>query len=70
MALLRRSFNFFDKDGSGTIDIQELSQAFRQMGRNLPDETLQKLIDMVDKDKSGTIDFDEYVLAYNASKQK
>jgi len=55
---LRFSFNFFDKDGSGEITVDELKEFF---GVNNTVE-IEKLIDEIDVDKDRTISFEEYKL--------
>jgi len=53
------SFNFFDKDGSGDITVQELKDVF---GKSANNDKLQKLIDEIDIDKDGVISFLEFTL--------
>ena len=49
----------FDKDGSGTIDRQEIREFFSMQGDN--DEAFVKeLIDEVDANGDGEISFDEF----------
>lgn len=57
---LRVAFNQVDADNSGSIDVEELSNAMRALGRDLPREQIRAMMDAVDTDKSGEIDFDEF----------
>ena len=57
---LRVAFNQVDTDNSGSIDVDELSNAMRALGRDLPREHIRAMMDAVDTDKSGEIDFEEF----------
>ncbi|XP_072950116.1 calcium-dependent protein kinase 24-like [Typha angustifolia] len=52
------AFSFFDKDGSGYITIDELSQACREFG--LTDVHLEEMIKEIDQDNDGQIDYGEF----------
>ncbi|KAG8090724.1 hypothetical protein GUJ93_ZPchr0011g28699 [Zizania palustris] len=52
------AFSFFDKDGSGFITIDELSQACREFG--LDDLHLEDMIKDVDQNNDGQIDYSEF----------
>lgn len=58
---LRESFDLFDTDGSGALDMAELKTAMKTVGLEIPDKELQKMADTVDKDGSGQFEFSEYV---------
>ncbi|CAL9056178.1 unnamed protein product [Musa banksii] len=55
---LASAFSYFDKDGSGYITIDELSQACREFG--LDDVRLDEMIKEVDQDNDGQIDYSEF----------
>ncbi|KAG6528797.1 hypothetical protein ZIOFF_010982 [Zingiber officinale] len=55
---LMSAFAFFDKDGSGYITIDELSQACKQFG--LEDFKLDDMIKEVDQNNDGQIDYNEF----------
>ena len=57
---LRVAFDQVDTDCSGGIDLEELFNAMRALGRDMPMEDVKKLMDEYDTDKSGEIDFDEF----------
>lgn len=63
-AVLRTMFKFADKDGSGTIDEEELAASLKTLGFSWVDEKQTSIIfKRTDKDKSGTIDLDEWMTA-------
>lgn len=62
--MLRRAFSHYDKDKSGTIDMQELKTIFEELGEKIPEERLKKIMELVDRDKSGSIDIDEFLDAF------
>ncbi|GAB4853007.1 Calcium-dependent protein kinase 4 [Ancistrocladus abbreviatus] len=53
------AFQYFDKDGSGYITIDELQQACAEHG--MEDAFLEDIIREVDQDNDGTIDYGEFV---------
>lgn len=61
----RRMFFTLDKDGSGSIDAEELGQAMRQLGQNPTEKELQELIKSVDEgDCDGKIQLREFLNLY------
>jgi calmodulin len=50
------AFKVFDKDGSGTIDGDEIAKVMESFGEKLSDEELKIMMEEVDKDGNGTID--------------
>lgn len=53
---MRSAFNVFDKDGSGTISVDELGALMKTFGENLTDDDLKQMIQEVDKNGDGSID--------------
>ena len=53
---LRKAFEVFDEDGSGTISASELRKVLCTLGENLNDAEIEELIQQADKDGDGTID--------------
>lgn len=51
----------FDKDGDGTINVEELSSVMQVLGMNPTKDELSILLDSVDTDRNGVIDLDEFV---------
>eukprot|EP00892_Ulva_mutabilis_P007631 jgi/Ulvmu1/523/UM001_0531.1 len=60
-AQLKICFDLMDADGSGSIDADELSDAFELLGINLTRAEIQDLLDEVDRDGSGSCEYIEYV---------
>jgi calcium-dependent protein kinase len=54
--IIKFTFNFFDKDKSGEITLEELMELF---GKN-NEQNLRNLVNEVDTDKNGKIDFKEF----------
>ena len=57
---IKQTFDIFDRDGSGSIDLQELDKVLRTLGQNITELELQNLVTQLDKDGDGQIDFDEF----------
>lgn len=61
----RRLFFEIDKDGSGSIDAEELGQVMRQLGQNPTEAELNELIKSVDEgDADGKIQLREFLTLY------
>lgn len=56
-----QAFALFDKDGDGSITIEELGTVMRNLGQKPTEESLRQMINEVDADGSGTIDFAEFL---------
>lgn len=57
---LKETFKALDKDGSGTITIEELKAG---LGHKENSETLIELLKGADTDGSGSIDYTEFIAA-------
>ncbi|XP_063693335.1 uncharacterized protein LOC134825124 isoform X2 [Bolinopsis microptera] len=60
LAELKDIFAMFDKDNSGSIDVNELESMVSSLGITATKEDLNDMIAEADIDKSGTIEFDEF----------
>ena len=49
------TFQAFDRDGGGDVDLVELGLMFRQLGQRPPESEMRAMIEAVDFDGSGTI---------------
>ena len=57
---IKQTFDIFDRDGSGSIDTQELDKVLKALGQKISESELQKLVTNLDTDGDGQIDFDEF----------
>jgi len=62
--VLLETFQFYDADGSGAIDVEELKAMMATLGHDLSDEQLSIMINDVDKDGNGLIDYREFVALF------
>ncbi|XP_032956592.1 calmodulin-like [Rhinolophus ferrumequinum] len=61
VADFKAAFNRFDKDGDGTINVQELGDVMRTLGQNPSEAELKDIIARVDTDGDGAISFQEFL---------
>ena len=57
----RESFQMFDKDGSGSIDVGEIAKIMKNYGNPMTKEEIKNMIKDIDADGDGEIDFEEFV---------
>eukprot|EP00941_MAST-03F_sp_MAST-3F-sp1_P004316 g4316.t1 len=60
MAMKRRVFAIFDKDGSGEISAEEMHFALKGLGLDCSEDNVSALIKEADKDMNGSINFEEF----------
>ncbi|XAR65439.1 Non-specific serine/threonine protein kinase [Bertholletia excelsa] len=65
-AHFRRAFTFFDKDGSGYIELDELREALEDESGETDADVLHEIMREVDTDKDGRISYDEFVAMMKA----
>ncbi|EAR85531.1 EF-hand protein (macronuclear) [Tetrahymena thermophila SB210] len=58
---IKQAFDIFDQSGDGTIDPQELRQAFEELGWKGNSKFIYKILEEIDNDYSGGIGFDEFL---------
>ncbi|XP_026475182.1 troponin C-like [Ctenocephalides felis] len=61
IAVLRKAFDGFDREHSGSISTEMVAEILRLMGQPFNKRILEELIEEVDADKSGRLEFDEFV---------
>ena len=59
-AKLTQAFKMFDKDGGGSISIDEIKQVL-SFGQDLDDDAFDELILQVDENGDGEVSFEEFV---------
>ncbi|XP_032741067.1 calmodulin-4-like [Rattus rattus] len=69
VAELHQAFDSVDKNKDGRINVQELGDVMKQMGKNMPEKDLKALISRVDTDGDGTISFEEFLTAMEKYKK-
>ena len=65
---IRVEFNKVDEDGSGSIDAKELATIIRNLGGEISDEKVEKILRDIDEDGSGEVDWVEYLSLMNKIK--
>ncbi|KAL0111728.1 hypothetical protein PUN28_013132 [Cardiocondyla obscurior] len=60
-SVLRKAFDSFDREKSGSIPTDMVADILRLMGQPFNKKILDELIDEVDADKSGRLEFEEFV---------
>ncbi|KAG5181716.1 yellow cameleon 2.60 [Tribonema minus] len=58
---ITEAFKVFDKDGSGSIDKEELTAIMKGLGANLSDQEIELLVREADADGDGSIDLQEFL---------
>ena len=58
---IKKAFDIFDVDGSGTITPKELGDAFAEMGMSSNQKVIYHILSELDRDNSGVIDFGEFL---------
>lgn len=51
----------FDKDRSGTIDLEELRSVLTQIGETMTDEEVEDMFEAADINHDGSLDYAEFV---------
>merc|ERR550514_40712 len=58
---IKEAFDLFDTDGSGNIDVKELTIAMKALGCEPKPGEIEKMMSEVDEDGGGEIGFDEFL---------
>ena len=62
-------FDGFDKDGNGSIDKEELFEAFVKLDVKVSKDQINQVFDYLDKDDSGALDYSEFLTLYHLMKE-
>jgi len=60
MSDVRESFDKFDKDGNGKIDLQEFRELVAALGDTNEPAQVEAIFDEIDEDETGMVDFAEF----------
>ncbi|KAK4412968.1 Calcium-dependent protein kinase [Sesamum alatum] len=63
---LRKAFEFFDKNGNGYIEIEELREALADEAEETSEDVINAIIQDVDTDKDGRISYEEFAAMMKA----
>jgi Ca2+-binding EF-hand superfamily protein len=61
IAVFADAFREYDLDGSGSIDVHELGEAFKKMGQGATEEKLKQIIAEVDDNGNGELEWPEFL---------
>ena len=61
IAEYKEAFDMFDKDGSGTISVNEIVKIMKNFGYPIKKEEAKKMVEEIDVSGDGELDFDEFV---------
>ena len=60
-------FKFFDKDGNGFIDVDELGLAMTILGKKLTEEEVDEMIKEADRDGDGQVNYEGSLISFYIS---
>jgi Ca2+-binding EF-hand superfamily protein len=58
---LKHAFEYFDKDGNGTITLEELKESLWSDDLLLDEKEIEGIIQEIDKNEDGMIDYKEFL---------
>jgi calmodulin len=62
---LRETFNYYDRDGNGHIDVGEFKELLFALGAVVTDDEVATGFEVLDSNKNGTIEYQEFVVWWN-----
>ncbi|CAM9343850.1 unnamed protein product, partial [Scytosiphon promiscuus] len=60
-AVFRAAFRVFDKDRSGSLEVDELLELFKGLGSEMDEQRCRSLVSVYDLDRSGALETEEFV---------
>lgn len=60
--VLRKAFESFDAQKTGSISSDTVAEILRLMGQPFNKQILDEMIEEVDEDKSGRLEFEEFII--------
>ena len=60
IGMFNEMFEYFDRNGNGTIDVRDLPRAMRSLGALITDAEVAMLINKYDPDRTGFITFIDF----------
>eukprot|EP00494_Astrolonche_serrata_P025454 UN25715 len=67
---MRETFDKFDRNSSGELNLEEYKKAWRFLGRGGTDDEIKKAFTTVDIDNSGFIEWDEFIFSLEGEDSK
>ena len=64
---MKTAFDFFDKNGSGKIEAQEINNLLNKLGKESTKSEVNDLLSSIDKNQDNAVDFDEFCVMIKAS---
>jgi len=58
---LKQAFELFDKNNDGTINLSEMKEVMKSLGRDPTEEELKDMINNIDLDGNQVVDFNEFL---------
>lgn len=62
ITVLRKAFESFDREKTGSISTETVAEILRLMGQPFNRQILEEMIEEVDEDKSGRLEFEEFII--------
>ena len=56
---MQRAFSIYDKDGSGSISVDEIKDILG-VGKQIPEEVWKQVVSEVDENDDGEVSFEEF----------
>lgn len=67
LTTLQQSYDFYDTDKSGSIDMNEFTNALHRNGYMFPPSVCQTIFNSADADHSNSMELDEFIQVFPSS---